>query len=41
MIPTFADLCTYVYVIVDELYQLVAAPHDRRRGRGGSAATAR
>ena len=25
MIEDFADLCTYVYVIVDELYQLVVA----------------
>ena len=32
MIPTFADLCTYVYVIVDALYQVVAAPHDHRPG---------
>ncbi len=32
MIHTFADLCTYVYVIVDELYQVVAAPHDHRPG---------
>src|SRR5215210_6381531 len=32
MIQTFADLCTYVYVIVDELYQVVAAPHDHRPG---------
>ncbi len=32
MIEDFADLCTYVYVIVDELYQAVVAPHDRRPG---------
>ena len=32
MIAHFADLCTYVYVIVDELYQAVAAPHDHRPG---------
>ena len=32
MIEDFADLCTYVYVIVDELYQLVVAPHDHRPG---------
>ena len=32
MIQTFAELCTYVYVIVDELYQVVAAPHDHRPG---------
>ena len=28
----FADLCTYAYVIVDELDQLVVAPHDHRPG---------
>ncbi len=32
MIADFADLCTHVYVIVDELYQLVVAPHDHRPG---------
>ncbi len=32
MIEDFADLCTYVYVIVDALYQLVVAPHDHRPG---------
>jgi len=32
MIANFADLCTYAYVIVDELYQAVAAPHDHRPG---------
>src|SRR5919199_5750600 len=32
MIEDFADLCTYVDVIVDELYQLVVAPHDHRPG---------
>ncbi len=32
MIEDFADLCTYVYVIVDELYQFVVAPHDHRPG---------
>ena len=32
MIEDFADLYTYVYVIVDELYQLVVAPHDHRLG---------
>lgn len=32
MITNFADLCTYVYVIVDELYQVVAAPEDQRPG---------
>ncbi len=32
MIADFADLCTYAYVIVDERYQVVAAPHDHRPG---------
>lgn len=32
MIADFADLCTYVYVLVDELYQAVAAPYDHRPG---------
>jgi hypothetical protein len=32
MIAHFADLCTYVYVIGDELYHAVAAPHDHRPG---------
>ena len=32
MIADFADLCTYVYVLVDELYQALAAPHDHRPG---------
>ena len=32
MIEDFADLCTYACVIVDELYQLVVAPHDHRPG---------
>src|SRR5215211_6895016 len=32
MIADFADLCTYVYVLVDELYQVLAAPHDARPG---------
>jgi hypothetical protein len=32
MIEDFADLCTDVYVIVDERYQLVVAPHDHRPG---------
>lgn len=32
MIADFADLCTYTYVLVDELYQLVAAPYDQRPG---------
>lgn len=33
MIADFAALCTYAYVIVDERYQVVAAPHDTGRGR--------
>lgn len=32
MIQTFADLCLYVFVPVDDLYRQVAAPHDRRPG---------
>ncbi len=32
MIHTFADLCTYVYVLVDEAYWVVVAPHDHRPG---------
>ena len=32
MIADFADRCTHAYVIVDELYQVVAAPHDHRPG---------
>ncbi len=32
MIADFADLCTYTYVLVDELYQLVVAPYDQRPG---------
>jgi len=32
MIVDFPDLCTYVYVLVDELYQVVAAPYDQRPG---------
>ncbi len=32
MIQTFEDLCTYVYVTVDELYQSVIQPHDHRPG---------
>ncbi len=32
MIHTFADRCTAVYVIVDERYHALAAPHDRRPG---------
>jgi hypothetical protein len=32
MIADFADLCTYLYVLTDEAYWEVAAPHDRRPG---------
>src|SRR5215216_4225714 len=32
MIADFADLCTYVYVLTDEAYREVAAPHDTRPG---------
>jgi hypothetical protein len=32
MIQTFEDLCTYVYVTVDELSQSVIQPHDHRPG---------
>lgn len=32
MITDFADLCTYIYVLVDELYQVLAAPYDHRPG---------
>ncbi len=32
MIHTFEDLCTVVYVLVDELYQLHMQPHDHRPG---------
>lgn len=32
MIESFADLCTAVYVLVDDLYQIVAAPLDHRPG---------
>ena len=32
MIADFADLCTYVYVLVDELYWPLAAPYDQRPG---------
>lgn len=32
MIDTFADLCTAIYVLVDDLYQIVAVPHDHRPG---------
>ncbi|MDP9375549.1 MAG: hypothetical protein M3Q65_24505 [Chloroflexota bacterium] len=35
MIVDFVDLCTYAYVLVDELYQAVAAPHDARRSITG------
>lgn len=32
MIHTFEDLCTAVYVIVDEVYQVDVHPHDHRPG---------
>jgi hypothetical protein len=32
MIENFADLCTYLYVLTDEVYQTVAAPYDHRPG---------
>ena len=32
MIQTFEDLCTYVYVTVDELFQTYVQPHDHRPG---------
>ena len=32
MIADFAELCTYVYVLVDDLYHVVAAPHVHRPG---------
>lgn len=32
MIETFADLCTALYVLVDDFYQIVAAPADHRPG---------
>jgi len=32
MIESFADLCTAIYVLVDDLYQIVAAPADHRPG---------
>jgi hypothetical protein len=32
MIHTFEDLCTYVYVTVDELFQTSIQPHDHRPG---------
>src|SRR5215218_6633415 len=32
MIQTFEDLCTYTYVIVDELVQASVLPHDHRPG---------
>jgi hypothetical protein len=32
MIADFADLCTYVYVVVDELYRPLAAAYDQRPG---------
>ena len=32
MIASFTDLCTYIYVLIDDLYQAVIAPHDWRPG---------
>lgn len=32
MITSFADLCTYVYVVIDDLYRAVSAPHAQRPG---------
>src|SRR5215210_5278754 len=32
MIQTFEDLCTYVFVTVDELFQTYLRPHDQRPG---------
>lgn len=32
MIQTFEDLCTYAYVIIDELFQASVLPHDQRPG---------
>src|SRR5215210_3677727 len=32
MIQTFEDLCTYVFVTVDELFQTYLRPHDHRPG---------
>ena len=39
MIADFADRCTHAYVIVDELYQVVAAPHDHRPGPAATSVT--
>lgn len=36
MIASFTELCTYVYVVIDELYQAVIAPQDRRPGPRGA-----
>jgi hypothetical protein len=32
MIESFADLCTVLYVLVDDMYQIVAPAHDHRPG---------
>src|SRR3712207_5417301 len=32
MIQTFEDVCTYVYVTVDTLFQTYVQPHDQRPG---------
>lgn len=36
MIASFTDMCTYVYVLIDDLYGAVIAPHDRRPGPRGA-----
>lgn len=36
MIASFAEMCTYVYVVIDDLYQTVIAPHDHRPGPRGA-----
>jgi len=35
MIASFTELCTYVYVVIDDLYQALIAPQDRRPGPRG------
>ena len=32
MVANFVELCTATYVLVDDLYRVLAAPHDRRPG---------
>ena len=41
MLEAVADRCPDVYVIVDERYQLVAAPHDPAPATAPRSATAR